>query len=404
MIGFFDLLVQPHVQDYLIAHEKDDERELVLKHKEIHHIPASVIAAQLSGRRKAKIKIPLWYQTRAIVYPPSLNLEQTSSQATGTFKAEFIKSILKNRTIAVDLTGGFGVDTFFLSTIFKEVHYVEPDKTVLAIASHNHAILCAPHILHHHKTAENFIDQQNDKVDLIYIDPSRRDSKSRKVFKLSDCVPDVCAMQEAIYSKTKFLLIKTSPLLDIQQGLRELKGVSHVIVVSVEDEVKELLFFCHSDFNDVPQLKAVDLLSDGSVRTSFSFYLDEEKKAHPLFSEPLEYLYEPNASIMKAGAFKLVADKFDVSKLSVNTHLYTSMTFIPDFPGRIFRVHALNPDKKNLTALLPEGKANVAIRNYSITAEELKKKLSLRDGGDKYVLGFSSERRKHIAVCERVLK
>jgi hypothetical protein len=394
------LISTPEVQEYLSANESIDEKKLLLAKKEILGIPSSEMANQLIGRRKAKQKFPSWYQTTSIVYPPSANLEQSSSEATAKFKAELIRSVLVHSSLLVDLTGGFGVDTFFLGKLFSEAIHIEPNETVSAIAAHNHRLLGAS-ILHVQQTAEEYLKANSKRADLFFIDPSRR-SESKKVFKLADCQPNITALQDALFTFSNFILTKASPLLDIQQALRELKHVAKVVVVSVENECKELLLLQKLGFVGEPFIETINLLNEGSVVERFVFTAVEERAATVVFSSPLDYLYEPNASILKSGAFKLVAEKFGLRKLQANTHLYTSPNLFTDFPGRVFKIEALNPTVKLLKELLPEGKANVATRNYPLSAQELKKKLKLKDGGEKFVLGFSEEKSKSVVIASRI--
>jgi 16S rRNA G966 N2-methylase RsmD len=395
-------IAQADVQDFLIHHEGEDEKQFVLRHKEVLGLPAAQIAQQLIGRRKVKAKLPTWYQTKGIIYPPTLNLEQSSSQATALFKSKIVETILDERRVAADLTGGLGVDSFYLSHRFNSLHYVEPDKELLDITFHNHTVLHAANITHHNSDAEQFLDQTTLDFDLVFIDPSRRDGKSRKIIRLADCLPDVTQLQKTILSRTRFLLVKTSPLLDIQQGLRELDYVKKVYVVSVDNECKELLFLADKNCSDEVAIEAVDLFSNGQIRSSFSFTIDEEKNSSISHSEPQKFLYEPNASILKAGAFKLISERYQLQKLATNTHLYTSERLLENFPGRIFQIDVLNPEVKQLHDLLPNRQVNIVTRNYPLKPEELKKKLKLRDGGDKYLIGFSTEKKKYLALCSRI--
>lgn len=397
---------QKDLQAYLFSHEDEDERDLVLQQKEVLGLPVSLVAQQIAGRRKAKSKLATWYKTRGIIYPPSLNIEQASSEATARFKTQVARGSFSSsqKVTIADLTGGFGVDSYFFSLAFDRIHYVEPNTDLLRIASANHHTLSTKSIVHHQATAEDFIASNKLSVDLVFIDPSRRDQNSRKVFKLADCTPDVIALQQAVFNKCNFLLVKTSPLLDIQQGLRELTNTKKVIVVSVNNECKELLFLCGKNFMGDAQIEAVDLFTNGDIKNTLSFFPQEEKKANSLLGEAAEYLYEPNASILKAGAFKLISEKFQLTKLAVNTHLYSASHLMTDFPGRIFQVESFDPDTKQLKSLLPKGKANVLTRNYPLKPEELKKKLKLTDGGEKYVIGFSSQKKKQLAVCSLATK
>jgi 16S rRNA G966 N2-methylase RsmD len=395
-----DLLIQKEVQDFIFGHEQEDEKKLVLKHRVIHEVPSSVIAEQITGRRKAKVKLPLYYNTQNIVYPPGLNLEQSSSEKTALFKAKTLNSALgANKTIA-DLTGGFGIDSFFLSRVCKNVMYTEPNNSLLQFAKHNHDLLGATNIQHQNSTAEEFLKSFAGKVDCFFIDPSRRNKASQKVFKLSDCEPDVPALLSDIFQKSECVLIKTSPLLDIKQGIKELKQVECVWIVSVDNECKELLFFCRKGFEGEAKMIAVNL-QEG--HNDFGFSVTEEKNIVSKFSEPLTYLYEPNSSILKAGAFKSIGEKYSLYKMHPSTHLYTSKDLIQNFPGRIFKIiRSVKPDTKILKETFPESKANVITRNYPLTAEELKKKTKLKDGGELYLLGFSGQNEKYLVAAERI--
>jgi len=393
-------LLQPEVQQFIREHEQDDEKKLILKHRTIHNVPSSIIAEQIIGRRKAKTKLPLYYSSQGIVYPPGLNLEQSSSEETAVFKAKTLKSIIGADNEIADLTGGFGIDSFFFSRVFNKVHYIEPNASLLSVARHNHETLQAKNIEYHNSNAEDFLRSFPKKLDCVFIDPSRRTKSNQKVFKLSDCEPDVPGLLSTVFQKADCLLIKTSPLLDIQQGIRELKNVERVWVISVENECKELLFFCQKGFVAEPMINAINLHHDP---VSFEFSLSEEKETVAKFSEPLTFLYEPNASILKAGAFKLVGEKFSIFKLHPSTHLYTSQELIQNFPGRIFKItHPVKPDSKTLKEIFTEGKANVITRNYPLSPEELKKKTKLKDGGDLYLIGFTTQKEKCLVASTRI--
>jgi hypothetical protein len=376
-----ELLTTP-VQDFIRVHEHDDERLLVLKYRHVHGVPASKIAEQIAGRRKAREKLPSYYQTASILYPPGLNLEQSSSEKL------------------VDLTGGFGIDTFFFSKLFKHVAYVEPDTALLDLARHNHAALQAHNISYHPQFAQDFLDTHRETADCIYIDPSRRKG-SQKVFRLADCEPDVTLFQQQVFEHARYLLIKTSPLFDIQQGLRELHAVKKVFVVSVGNECKELLFLCEQNFTGEATITAVNL--NAEHREDFTFTVLEEKESALTFSSPLEFIFEPNASLLKAGAFRIAASRFALAKLHSSTHLYTSNNLLEDFPGRIFKVEAiLKSDPKIIAQHFPDGKANVITRNYPLSVDALKKKLKLNDGGEKYLLAFTGPGEKFLCKASRI--
>ncbi|MBT1700010.1 SAM-dependent methyltransferase [Fulvivirgaceae bacterium PWU4] len=403
--AIIESLFSEQVQNYIITHEHDDERDLVLRHKEILGVPSAVIAEQIAGRRKAKEKLPLYYQTPGIVYPPAINLEQTSSEQTARFKSSLITEALaahgdKPLARAIDLTSGLGIDTYFLSRIFTHFDAVEPNPGLLETAQHNHQQLGATNIRHHNTTAETFLAQLNEKVNLVFIDPSRRTS-NKKVFTLTDSEPDIVSLQHTIFEKTDNLLVKASPLLDISLALKALDFVKSVYVVAVDNEVKELLFLAEKDFNGEPLIHSVNLLKQR--HDSFSFSLTDEATTIAKFSDPLVYLYEPNAAILKAGAFKTIAQRFKLAKIQSSTHLYTADLLAEDFPGRIFLIEArVKPDAKSLKPFFPEGKANITTRNYPLTVEELKKKTGLKDGGEKFLIGFSGVIEKFLVAARRV--
>lgn len=396
-------LLQPEVQKFILDHEQDDEKKLILSQRTVHDVPAAIIADQIRGRRKAKTKLPLYYNARNIVYPQGLNLEQSSSEKTAVFKASALRTVLGESKTITDLTGGFGIDSLFFSKAFKKVVFAEPNASLLELARHNHGTLGSSNLEYHSATAEEFLQVNSVKTDCFFIDPSRRDQSSKKVFMLSDCEPGIPKLLPILFEKSACVLLKTSPLLDIQQGIKELQGVERVWVVSVDNECKELLFFCRKTFTDDPQISAVDIQGDHGDQSEFSFSLQEERNAAARFSRPLSYLYEPNASVMKAGAFKLICKRLPVFKLHPNTHLYTSKDLVEDFPGRIFTIiNIVKPDASALKKIFPKGKANVITRNYPLTVEQLKKKTKLRDGGDLYLLAFSGEREKFLAAANRI--
>ncbi|GHN00020.1 hypothetical protein WSM22_15090 [Cytophagales bacterium WSM2-2] len=389
-------LASNEVQEFLSLHEKDDEQQLLLKHKTILGIPAALIAQQLAGRRRAKDKLPLFYATKGIVYPPSLNLEQSSSDVTARFKTEVIgREIVSKAIKGADLTGGFGIDSFFLSKAVGSIDFVEPNQELLYLARHNHHLL-GINIQYYNQTAEEFLATTSSH-DLIYIDPSRRDSKARKVSSLKDCSPNVTSLLPDLFDKADFILIKASPLLDLKQGILELSGVKKVFVVSVENDCKELLFFLQKGFASRPSIETYNLDAEGKIKHSFHFTFEQEEEAISEFSPPQEYLYEPNASVLKAGAFKLVGGHFGLKKLHVNTHFYTSEVFQNNFPGRVFKIES-DFDVANL----PDRKANIITRNYPLSPDELKKKFKLKDGGENFVIGLSGQKKKHLLVAKRL--
>lgn len=404
VVSLIESLLHRDIQQFIRDHTHVDSREIAIQQKQLLGVSYTILAQQIAARQKAKIKLPLYFQASNIVYPPSLNLEQSSSQATAQFKAQILASLFTNQSAnVVDLTGGFGIDSFFLSGGCASLLHIEVNTELQQIATHNHLQLGAKNIAYNNTSAESFLESSKARFDFIYIDPSRR-RESERVYGLADCVPNVVALQEKIFEHTTYLLLKTSPLLDIHFVLKSLLIVKKVFVVGVENECKEVLYLIDRKVSDaLPVIEAVDLSIDGTVKNSFTFTFQKEAETISTFSEPLHYLYEPNAAILKAGAFKSIASYFSIYKIDTNTHLYTSSSLFSDFPGRVFKIETtVKSDDKEVYKIIPERKANIITRNYPLSADQLKKKLKLNDGGHKYLLAFSAGNKKTILLCSRI--
>ncbi len=345
---------------------------------------------QVEGRERTAEKLPTFAAIEDWWYPVRLSCEQCSSELTARYKA----SLVSGETM-VDLTGGYGVDTYFLSEQFAHTDYVEQNAELCRIAEHNKGLWVTGYGLReisvHNTSAEEFLAAAGE-YDLIFIDPARRDSHGGKVFRLEDCTPNVVDLLPTLLAHGKRVMIKLSPMLDLTQAVKELSASStqwSVYVVAIKNEVKELLLLS----GGTGRITAIDLAKKEQV---FVFSKEEEQKAQSAIGHlPLEignYLYEPNAAILKAGAYKLVAERFGLHKLDINTHLYASDTLVPDFPGRIWKI----VEKQDLK------QANVLVRNYPLTPEQLKKKLHLRDGGTAYVIGCRVAGKPTLFFAERM--
>ena len=349
---------------------------------------------QVEGRERTADKLPTFAAIEDWWYPVRLSCEQCSSEATARYKAQIVLGKCPNGK-CLDLTGGYGVDTYFLSEQFDHTDYVEQNAELCRIAEHNFA---AKPITIHHSTAEDFLASAG-QYDLIFLDPARRDSYGGKVFRLEDCTPNVIELLPALLTHGKRIMIKLSPMLDITQAVTTLSQVTwDIYVVAIKNEVKEVLLLSGGS----GRITAIDL---SKKEQAFTFTREEEqatqtKMVNGTWSNGTwsngTWIYEPNAAILKAGAYKLVAQRFGLQKLDVNTHLYTSKTLVPDFPGRVFK--AL-PFKQGMGV---GTQANVLVRNYPLTAEQLKKKLHLRDGGTVYVIGCRVAGKPTIFLGERV--
>lgn len=342
---------------------------------------------QVEGRERTADKLPTFASIADWWYPVRLSCEQCSSELTATYKASLMTN---GQKLMADLTGGYGVDTYFLSERFEHTDYVEQNAELCRIAEHNFA---NKSIDIHNSTAEEFLASAG-QYDLIFLDPARRDSHGGKVFRLEDCTPNVVELLPTLLSHSKRLMLKLSPMLDISQAVNTLSAVNWDIhIVAIKNEVKEVLLLSGGNGT----ITAIDL---SEPEKAFVFTKDEEKEStitYNLF--PTTYLYEPNAAILKAGAYKLVAQRFGLQKLDVNTHLYASDQVVENFPGRVWKI-------KEPTPSLPKGKelyqANVLTRNYPLTPEQLKKKLHLRDGGTAFVIGCRVNGKPTLFYAERV--
>ena len=351
---------------------------------------------QIQARRKAQHKLPGWFANDHIFYPSLLALEQCSSEATARFKA----GLATGRTL-VDLTGGMGVDTAAFSSGFEQVTHVEQNAELSEITAYNLGQLGITNVRVVNARCEDWLAAPPEPADWLYLDPARRDDAGGKAVRLQDCEPPVLDFREKMLKTAAHVLLKTSPMLDIDAAVRDLGQVAAVYVVAVENEVKELLF--HLTRTAEPEIFAVNLAKTGEVAEEFRFTRRGEVAAKVAFGLPEAFVYEPNAAMLKAGAFRSVAAAFGLRKLHANSHLYTSTDLRRDFPGRAFRLVAVSKlDKKALAAHLPGGQANIAVRNFPMTVADIRKKTALRDGGDTYLFATTDvDNRKIVLVCEK---
>lgn len=372
-------ILKPKIQKFITDHLNDDPAMLMLKANHHPDWPMKAIVEQIQSKRKAKGKLPKWFQASEIIYPSLLSMEQCSSEQTAAYKASLVGSGER----MVDLTGGFGVDFSSFANHFDECHYVERNSDLSEIASHNFKCLGIDNADVHTGDSTEFLNER-ESFDLIYLDPARRGDKDQKVVRLQDCEPNVIELLPNLLEKSKKTVIKTSPLLDIKGAIRELKHVSEVHVVALNNEVKELLFVLGSTVSNKPVIHCINLVKEKTNRFFFTF--DHEESLIPSFSKASNYLYEPNASILKAGGFKVIAEKFQLSKLHPNSHLYTSDVLVEGFPGRSFKVsNEISLNKKSLKKALPTMKANVTVRNYPMSVAQIRKKTGIKEGGGMYI-------------------
>jgi hypothetical protein len=347
---------------------------------------------QIESRRKIEKKLPSWYTKENIYYPPRLNLEQTSSELAARYKTKLVAA----RRMA-DITGGFGVDSYYFSQLVDAVDHFELDTELSEIAAHNLRVLGRTNISFYNEDGLKGI--QGKKYDLIYADPSRRSDAKGKVFFLEDCMPDIPAMLPLLFGSSDTLLIKTSPMLDILAGLRALVHVAEVHIVAIHNEVKELLWVLKNGFEGEIEIRTINMNEDATEEFAFTFDATSEVN----YSLPMEYLYEPNAAIMKSGAFSIIGERYGIFKLHANTHLYTHGN-LREFPGRRFRVLEKFPySKKGMRDGITFDKANIATRNFPASVSALRKKWKLKDGGDRYIFFTTSGvNEKMVLLCEKI--
>jgi 16S rRNA G966 N2-methylase RsmD len=384
-------------KQFIRQHENDDVRDLALRFSR-EDMP--FLLAQIKGQQIAKRKIPTWYNNNDVIYPAHLSMEQSSSEKTAQYKASLLP---KEKEQFADISGGLGVDFYFLSQHFQQAVYVEQNTELCEIAKHNFNALGLKNITIVNEKSEDFL-QQTSKIDVIFADPARRSDTGRKVFNIEDCSPNVAEIKNILLEKSDLVMIKYSPMLDISLAVKTLDNIREVYIVSVENECKELLFLLSKNSTNCVY-HAINIRKNSKIET-FSFRPEDEQQIIPEFISHLEnYLYEPNASILKAGGFNSVSNAFQIKKLHRNSHLYTSNELIIDFPGRIFNIkNVFSPNKKNIRQLLSETKkANISVRNFPVSVDEIRKKTGLKEGGDVYLFATTlSNEEKVWVVCEKI--
>lgn len=409
----FQDLAKREITAFAKEHENEDTARLLLSAGRYPGVDMAAAVQQIEGRRTAREKWPGLLEYAEFLYPPRLNREQASSEVTALHKTaichlRFYLLQLHGRPFRIaDLTGGMGIDTFALAgwkaeePMEVEVDYVEQDPELCELARSNAKALGLSNVHVHCGDSLKWLEKQDRRFDLIFVDPARRDKQGRKVAAFEDCTPDILAHQELLLSKGEEIMVKASPMIDISLAASQLRDISDIYVIAVQGECKEVLFLCGR--SDGEHVIHCDHLHHGEVDT-FAFTREDEARAQATYaSETKKYLYEPNAALMKAGPFKMLSQQMAVEKLSRNTHLYTSDSLIRRFPGRIFSVLAeIKPTRKEVQKWIPDGRAHVVTRNYPMSAAELQKQLGLKEGGDLFVIATTLGSRPCAFVAERI--
>ncbi|TMM31930.1 class I SAM-dependent methyltransferase [Polaribacter aestuariivivens] len=382
-------ILQPEVQHFIKENLKTEITKVILKGSSFKNVSIQEIANQILAKQKSEKKLSTWFHTENIYYPAKLSIEQTSSEITANYKSKIVSS-----DSIIDITGGFGVDAFYFSKQFKNVTHCEINQELSEIVKHNFQQLKVNNVDFFSGNGTNFLKETNKKFSCIYIDPSRRDDLKGKVFLLKDCQPYISPKIDFFFTKTDYILIKVSPILDLTQTINELKNVKEIHIVSINNEVKELLFLLEKNYNNSIAIKTVNFKKE-KVQT-FNFIFDEDVTSE--YSEPLSYLYEPNSAILKSGGFHQITNKLNVFKLQQHSHLYTSEKQV-NFPGRTFKIeHVLPYDKKKIIKLLPDKKANITTRNFPKTVAQIRKETKIKDGGNIFIFFSTNKSEKLIVI------
>ncbi len=395
--------------EFISFHRKDDVHRLALQSDKFPDVDMPFALSQIDGWQRARSKLPSWAANEGITYPPRRAMEQASSELTARYKhdlaRELLPDLLRGQGSAMaDLTGGAGVDCAFLAPLFQRAVYVERNAELCDTARKNFSALGLTNIKVVCGDAAEWLSS-GQHCDLVYIDPDRRDENGERKYALNDCSPDVTILAATLLRKARLTMVKCSPMLDWHKAAADLAGVKAVHIVSVADECKELLLVLSGLPADNDSLKIVCAADD----QRFDFTREEAAAARARIAEPLTagspgFLYVPNASVMKAGCFGLLCERFRASMIAPNSHLFVSREAIDGFPGKRFGIQTITSlhGAELRTVLRATDAANIAVRNFPLGSEALRTRLRLRDGGDLFIFGATDSARRHrLIVCRK---
>jgi 16S rRNA G966 N2-methylase RsmD len=388
-------LLAKEIQEFIKQNSDANVTALALQKNKFPNADWTAVLNQIAARQKAKTKLPSWFHTANIIYPTKISVEQTSSEKTAAYKAELVSG-----EKLIDLTGGFGVDDFYFAKKMTQVIHCEINEALSEIVAHNFEMLEAKNIQCIANDSAEVLKDLNQKLDWIYIDPSRRNDAKGKVFMLKDCLPNVPDLLDFYFEYASNIMIKTAPILDITAGLTELEKVKEIHIIAVENEVKEVLWILEKNHTQPLKMVTVNLVKDQVETFPFVPNAIENKVAYSL---PKKYLYEPNAAIMKSGGFDVIPAAFGVEKLHQHSHLYTSDHLI-EFPGRVFEIeNCIHYNKADMKQFLENKKANITTRNFPDSVETIRKKWKIKDGGQLYCFFTTDVTNAKIALlCSKI--
>lgn len=393
------MLLSKEIKDFIAQNLQESTDKLVLKIRQQLNIAPNLIINQINGQKKVAHKIPFWAE-KDIIFPSVVSFEQCSSEFTARYKSTLISG-----KKLVDLTGGFGVDTYFLSEKFEQVYYFERNEALLHIVEHNFKQLGVTNTRFTHGDGIELL-QDIPQVDWIYLDPSRRDAQNTKIFLIEDCAPDILQINDFLLTKAENLLIKLSPMLDLDQILLKVKGIQSITIVSVKNECKELLLHVASKAKDIANIPIICVnIIENQISTFTSLAPNRKFHTNLQLSHPLAYIYEPNKSILKANTQNHLAQSLNIFKLHINSNFFTSDDEIPTFPGRIFKLKdTIKLKKKQINKHLDNGKANIIARNFPLKASQIYDKFKIKPGGNTYLLATKLQNNENVLmVCERMV-
>lgn len=391
------MILSPLLREFIKEHENDDIHSLLLQAKKYPDIDIQMAVQQIVGRRVMREKVSSWYSNDLIIYPKHISLEQCSSEQAAIYKADLVSG-----DSMVDLTGGFGIDFSFISKKFNKSIYVERQEELCSIARFNFESLRLKNVSVIHSEAIEYL-QKMSPLSLIYIDPSRRDTSGRKTVLIEDCTPDILEIENLLEERSEKVMIKLSPMLDISLAVKSMRNVSEVHIVSVNNECKELLFIKEKGC-ELTAFHCINILKDRIDR--FAFTREQEERASVNYTHVVgKYLYEPNPSVIKAGAYKYFAEANNLKKLHPSSHLYTSDVYCSECQGRHFQVEQIcSLSKKDIKQYLSDiRQANITTRNFPLSTQEIRQKTKLKDGGDIYIFATTlANDQKVLIICKKV--
>ena len=387
-------ILSTEIQKFINNSLQANISKLALSKNPFPEIDWKEIINQIVSKNKSKSKLTTWFTTEGIYFPPSISIEQTSSEITAKYKTD----LLSGKSI-IDLTGGFGVDCYYFSKKFEKVVHCEKNVELSEIVKHNYKKLKVDNIECKAQNSTEVLTDSDTNFDWIYIDPSRRSDIKGKVFLLKDCLPNVPANLDLYFSKSKNILIKTAPILDITAGINELNHIKSIHIIAIDNEVKELLWILEKDYSSKIEITSVYIQKEKTDSNSFVF----GQNTPTTFDLPNMFLYEPNAPLLKSGCSDNLSKTLNVDKLHPHSHLFTNLKLI-EFPGRRFMIEAVIPFKKDELKKHIEGKKmNITTRNFPLTVEEIRKKYKIAEGGNVYTFFTTNiNDEKIVLICNKI--